>query len=79
MTLGPAVVNGQPGFRSLDAEAGWSTSSASTSRAACIRRVHSMLNPDKLGHLGPVSDLGLRPGGRDRARPPDSTNVHCAR
>ena len=25
------------------------------------RRVHSVLNPDKLGHLGPLSDLGLRP------------------
>lgn len=26
-----------------------------------IRSVHAVSNPDKLGHLGPVSDLGLLP------------------
>jgi hypothetical protein len=26
-----------------------------------VRRIHSILNPDKLGHLGPLSDLALRP------------------
>jgi hypothetical protein len=24
-------------------------------------RLHSILNPDKLGHLGPLSGLALRP------------------
>ena len=23
-----------------------------------VQRIHSMLNPDKLGHLGPLSDVG---------------------
>jgi hypothetical protein len=26
-----------------------------------VQRVHSILNPDKLGHLGPLSDVALRP------------------
>ena len=67
VTFEPALVNGQPGFRvhgpdgrlvnvvSLDVEGG------------VVRRIHSMLNPDKLGHLGPLSDLALRPV---RATPP---------
>jgi len=29
-----------------------------------IRAIHSILNPEKLGHLGPVSDVGLRPSAR---------------
>ncbi len=29
-----------------------------------IARLYSILNPDKLDHLGPVSDLGLRPSVR---------------
>jgi RNA polymerase sigma-70 factor, ECF subfamily len=33
-----------------------------------IQRVHSMLNPDKLGHLGLVSDLALRPESRSTRR-----------
>ena len=41
-----------------------STSSRSTSPTARSQRIHSMLNPDKLGHLGPLSDVGLRPSVR---------------
>jgi len=29
-----------------------------------VRSVYSMLNPDKLAHLGPVSDVALRPSAR---------------
>jgi RNA polymerase sigma-70 factor (ECF subfamily) len=29
-----------------------------------VQRIHSMLNPDKLGHLGPLSDVALRPAVR---------------
>ena len=29
-----------------------------------IRAIHSILNPEKLGHLGPVSDIALRPSAR---------------
>jgi hypothetical protein len=28
---------------------------------AAIAAIYSMLNPDKLGHPGPTSTLGLRP------------------
>ena len=36
----------------------------STSSTARISAIHSMLNPDKLGHLGPLSDVALRPAVR---------------
>ena len=26
-----------------------------------VAAIYSMLNPEKLGHLGPVSDVALRP------------------
>jgi RNA polymerase sigma-70 factor (ECF subfamily) len=26
-----------------------------------IQAIHSVVNPDKLGHLGPVSDVARRP------------------
>ena len=29
-----------------------------------IRAIHSIVNPDKLGHLGPTSDIALRPSFR---------------
>ncbi|MFD5437839.1 sigma-70 family RNA polymerase sigma factor [Kitasatospora sp. NPDC127067] len=38
-----------------------------------VRAVHSVSNPDKLGHLGPVSDLGLLPAPKrpsDEVAPP---------
>jgi RNA polymerase sigma-70 factor, ECF subfamily len=61
VTLRPAVVNGGPGFRSFDAEGRLVNVVGLDVEDGVITRVHSMLNPDKLGHLGPVSDLGLRP------------------
>jgi RNA polymerase sigma-70 factor (ECF subfamily) len=60
VTLRPAVVNGGPGFRSFDAEGRLVNVVGLDVEDGVITRVHSMLNPDKLGHLGPVSDLGLR-------------------
>ena len=63
-TLEAALVNGRPGFRARDPE-GRILNVASVDIAdGVVQRIHSMLNPDKLGHLGPVSDLGLRPGVR---------------
>ncbi len=63
-------MNGGPGFRSLDAEGRLVNVVGLDIEDGVITRVHSMLNPDKLGHLGPVSDLGLRPGGRDQRAAP---------
>jgi RNA polymerase sigma-70 factor (ECF subfamily) len=60
----PAVVNGGPGFRSFDAEGRLVNVVGLDVEGGVITRVHSMLNPDKLGHLGPVSDIALRPGQR---------------
>jgi RNA polymerase sigma-70 factor, ECF subfamily len=60
----PAVVNGGPGFRSFDAEGRLVNVVGLDVEGGVIPRVHSMLNPDKLGHLGPVSDIALRPGQR---------------
>lgn len=62
--LVPAVVNGQPGFRSLDPEGRIINVVQVDVAGGHIQRVHSILNPDKLRHLGLVSELGLRPGAR---------------
>src|SRR3954469_25215292 len=61
ITLEPVLVNGQPGFRALDPDGRIVNVVAMDIEGGAVRRVHSMLNPDKLGHLGPVSDLNLRP------------------
>jgi RNA polymerase sigma-70 factor, ECF subfamily len=63
VTLHPAVVNGQPGFRSLAPDGRIINVVQVDVADGAIQRVHSILNPDKLGHLGLVSDLGLRPSG----------------
>jgi RNA polymerase sigma-70 factor (ECF subfamily) len=66
VTLVPAVVNGQPGFRSLDPQGRIINVVQVDIADGRIQRVHSLLNPDKLGHLGLVSDLGLRPSATRR-------------
>src|SRR3954470_20469466 len=56
----PAIVNGQPGVVAYDAE-GLVISALSIEIAhGAIVAVHSVVNPDKLGHLGPVSDFARR-------------------
>jgi RNA polymerase sigma-70 factor (ECF subfamily) len=64
VSLVPAVVNGQPGFRSLAPDGRIINVVQVDIADGAIQRVHSILNPDKLGHLGLVSDLGLRPNVR---------------
>jgi RNA polymerase sigma-70 factor (ECF subfamily) len=64
----PAIVNGQPGFRTLAPDGKLMNVVAVEVEGGVVRRIYSMLNPDKLGHLGPLSDLGLRPS--VRATPP---------
>jgi len=69
-----ALVNGQPGAIVYDRDdrvVGVLTLDIADGQVQAIR---SVVNPDKLGHLGPVSDLALRPE-RDlpcRAWPPTS-------
>jgi RNA polymerase sigma-70 factor, ECF subfamily len=64
VVLVPAVVNGQPGFRSLDAQGRIINVVQVDVAGGRVQRVHSILNPDKLRHLGLVSDLGLRPSAK---------------
>jgi RNA polymerase sigma-70 factor (ECF subfamily) len=61
VTLEPAWVNGVPGFRALDPEGKLINVVALELAADGIAAIYSMLNPDKLAHLGPTSALGLRP------------------
>ncbi len=57
----PAWVNGQPGGVSYDAAGRVINFFALDIADGKIRAVRSVLNPDKLAHLGPVSDVALRP------------------
>jgi len=68
VTLQPALVNGQPGFRTVAPDGRLVNVVSIDVEDGAIKRLHSVLNPDKLGHLGPLSDLGLRPS--VRATPP---------
>jgi RNA polymerase sigma-70 factor (ECF subfamily) len=61
VTLHPAIVNGQPGFRSLAPDGRLVNVVQIDVADGRIQRIHSMLNPDKLSHIGLVSDLALRP------------------
>jgi RNA polymerase sigma-70 factor (ECF subfamily) len=61
VSLVPCVVNGEPGFRSLDSEGRIINVVGVDIVDGRVQRIHSVLNPDKLEHLGPVSDLALRP------------------
>jgi RNA polymerase sigma factor (sigma-70 family) len=57
-----AWVNGQPGAVLYDAE-GLVVSEIELDIAdGLIQTMHSVVNPDKLGHLGPVSDVARLPG-----------------
>jgi RNA polymerase sigma-70 factor (ECF subfamily) len=69
VTLQPALVNGQPGFRTVAPDGRLVNVVSLDIEGGAIKRLHSVLNPDKLGHLGPVSDLGLRPNVRATPRP----------
>ena len=64
VTLEPALVNGQPGFRTVAPDGRLVNVVSLDVEGGAIKRIHSVLNPDKLGHLGPLSDLGLRPSVR---------------
>jgi RNA polymerase sigma-70 factor (ECF subfamily) len=62
-----AWVNGQPGAVLYDAEGRVVSVVELDVADGVVQAMHSVVNPDKLGHLGPVSDLArlpaLAPGG----------------
>jgi RNA polymerase sigma-70 factor (ECF subfamily) len=68
VTLEPAWVNGQPGFRSLDRDGLLVNIVALDVVDGRVASIYSMLNPEKLGHLGETSTLGLRPSQSARRR-----------
>jgi RNA polymerase sigma-70 factor (ECF subfamily) len=55
------TVNGRPGLMTLDA--GGRIVSVLTAEVVdgAVQAVHSQVNPEKLSHLGPTSDLALKP------------------
>jgi RNA polymerase sigma-70 factor (TIGR02957 family) len=57
-TMRPVEVNGQPGALALDADGNLIGVMALDVAVRQIRSVVSIVNPDKLQHLGPVGDLG---------------------
>lgn len=69
VTLEPAWVNGQPGFRTLDREGRIVNVVGLDIAGGRVAAIRTVLNPAKLTHLGETSDIGLRPS---RARRPHS-------
>jgi RNA polymerase sigma-70 factor (ECF subfamily) len=70
LALVPARVNGQPGFRALDGDGRLVNVVGLDIAGGRVETVRSILNPDKLTHLGPLSDLALRPSELRRRRSP---------
>lgn len=62
-TMQPASINGQPGILSFDAEGRLVNVMVLDIAGGVIQAVRSIVNPDKLDHLGfPLSDIGkIRP------------------
>ena len=61
LSFEPADVNGQPGFRALAPDGSLVSVASIDVAGGAVQRLHSVVNPDKLGHLGPLSDVALRP------------------
>jgi len=57
----PVIVNGQPGFRTVAPDGRLVNITSLDVEDGAITRLHSIVNPDKLAHLGPTSDVALRP------------------
>jgi len=60
--LRPALVNGQPGGLALGPDGRVISVFTLDIADGAVQAIRSVVNPDKLAHLGPVSDLGLPPG-----------------
>jgi len=70
----PALVNGQPGAVAYDSEGRVASVFALDIADGQVQAIRAVVNPEKLQHLGPTSDLYLRPD-RDlpwRSWPPTS-------
>jgi RNA polymerase sigma-70 factor (ECF subfamily) len=63
-TVRPAVVNGQPGAVAMDADQRIVTVMALDVLDGRVQAIRSVVNPDKLAHLGPVSDVARTDGSR---------------
>jgi RNA polymerase sigma factor (sigma-70 family) len=61
-----AWVNGQPGAVTYDAEGLVVNVFALDIADGAVQAIRSVVNPDKLGHLGPVSDVARLPGSLSR-------------
>ncbi|MFJ9776751.1 RNA polymerase sigma factor SigJ [Kitasatospora sp. NPDC101157] len=67
--LVPARVNGRPGVVAYDAEGRvLNVLALDFTENGTVREIHAVANPDKLGHLGPVSHHGLRTPRKPRTR-----------
>lgn len=62
--LEPTVVNGQPGARMVDAEGRTATVMELTIVDGRVQEIRNILNPGKLGHVGPLVDWTELPGPR---------------
>jgi RNA polymerase sigma-70 factor (ECF subfamily) len=60
-TVRPAWVNGQPGAVTYDAEGRVVNVFSLDIADGMVQTIRSVVNPDKLGHLGPVSDVARLP------------------
>ena len=54
-------MNGQPGAVMYDAEGRVISVAGLDVADGVVQAIHAVVNPDKLGHIGPVSDLARRP------------------
>jgi RNA polymerase sigma-70 factor (ECF subfamily) len=69
MVSEPALVNGQPGAVNRTADGQIVSVFALEIADGQVQAVHSVVNPDKLGHLGPVADVRALLAGLRRPRP----------
>jgi RNA polymerase sigma-70 factor, ECF subfamily len=60
VTVEPVRVNGQPGLRVVAPDGALVNVIGIDVAGGHVVRLHSILNPDKLGHLGPLSAIALR-------------------
>ena len=61
MFIGGCWVNGQPGAVAYDAEGRVVSVFELDIADGVVQTIRSVVNPDKLGHIGPVSDLARLP------------------
>ena len=64
MRMRPVTVNGQPGAMMLDSQERVIFVFALDIADNAVQSIRSVINPDKLRHLGPLSDLAQQPGTR---------------